>query len=195
MAIFKVAIEKEATFQGKVERWSNVYTLTREGSATDTELEAMADDLVSQERAVHSNQVSYKKARVWDVGSPPNYMRVSKDLNVTGGMTTSSPIYRECAVMISAPLPRRFGVFRSLRRDLRKYLHTCHSHGQDAAGATAPTAAAGSDAQMTTFMGILLTGTTGNFEHCAPNGDQPTGPWVQAPYLEHRQFPRGRKES
>jgi hypothetical protein len=102
-------------------------------------------------------------------------------------------MYRECASLVSWPLPRRFGLTRTIRRDLRKFFRTgTQALAQDSSGQS-PFNQATMDNTVKTAIDAL-TEPIGGVKLCAPNGDLPTGPWKVAPYLEHRQFPRGRKE-
>lgn len=192
MALAKVQIEKATPFQGRDEVWSNVYTYDFP-TLDQALLEQVVDALVVAEKNVHGNMIAFKTAKVWDVGVPPNYMRFSKNLSGNGTFT-GSPIYRECAARISWPLPRRFGTFRSIRRDLSKWLHTgVLVFNGDVAGTSPGSGFTQASAQMQ-YISIARE-PVGNVHLCAPNGDRPTGPGNIIGYLEHRQFPRGRKEA
>lgn len=194
MATFKCAVVKKTLFQGRDEDFANVYTFKTPGSATDSELEAIADAFVTAEKLLHATTVTFTGVQVWDVGLSPNYMRVSKILTGTGSATPHTSMYKECAVLFTAPLPRRQGALRTIRRDLRKWYHTCAQTELTADGSTAdpePTAGTREANHITFLNGALPNGAV----ICAPNGDERTGSWTRRPYLEHRQFPRGRKES
>lgn len=193
MATFKAAVVKKTIFQGRDDTFANVYTFKTPAGATDAELEAIGDAFVTAEKALHSSLVTFTGLQVWDVGLAPNYMRVSKLLTGTGSAATGTNMYRECAVLFTAPLPRRQGSLRTIRRDLRKWYHTCAVTELDLSGATsdaAPTAGTAEANHLAFLNGSLPHGAV----ICAPDGDERTAAWTRRPYLEHRQFPRGRKE-
>ncbi len=194
MPLYKVAVEKSIPFQGKEEYFSNVYTFDVTSGDSLFELETLADRIVDIEVPLFVTSVTFRHVRLWSAGIGPNYMWVSKAIpQPRTGTRAGELVYRECALLISWPLPRRQGLRRTIRRDLRKWLHTGTHHGHSVAGHGTPQTINGL-AGVPAYVNDIKEPVAGAFL-CAPNGDRPTGPAVAAPYLEHRQFPRGRKEA
>lgn len=188
-----VSIEKSVIFQGRRETFSNVY---RYEVPQDDEqyLTSLADAVMALERLVHSTDVRFDHARVWGTGIPPNYMHVSKAYTNVNGSSTPNPLYRECAILIKWPLPRKFGLNRSVTRSLKKWLHSCSYLGIMASGdGTAMLSNPGAGSNLETYLQGIQTPVTGAILE-GPDGTKPTGGAVLHPYLEHRQFPRGKKE-
>lgn len=135
MARFKVAITKEVPFQGRLERFSNVYTYDSVPLQSDEDLTALVRRVRDIEKTVHANVVSFVQGQCWDVGLAPNYMRVSESwTGQSGAVSATAPAYAECALLLSWPLPRRQGLRRTVRRDLRKWIHVCSAYFGDATG-------------------------------------------------------------
>lgn len=196
-----ISIEKEATFQGKTERWSNAYCYET-AATTDAEYSTLIDAIVAAERPVHAPQVSFKRASVYttqglngpaDLGS----MYFVKDLSVVGTAIASGggTMYREAAVLVKWPLPRKqkaTGLGR--QRSLKKWIHTCSVMGFNTAvnqGTEALTSTEkGPFMTYAASIGGPVTGTT----LVAPDGTPPSGVAQVHDYLEHRQFKRGRKK-
>lgn len=185
MPIQTIVITKSTSFQGRVEEFSNAYTMELTEPAEPSGYDPTIDALVDSEKTIHSSLVSFVRAQVFDVGSPPNYMRYSRALSGTGSQSAGSPLYAECAVLISWQLERRFGLFRSVDRKLRKWLHVCTPLGLDPSGRTASSPVSALQTYAT-----VVTGPVGDLgaELCAPNGDRPIAPPEIFPYIEHRQF-------
>jgi len=194
-----MSITKSVDFQGKIDEFSNVYRF-KGAIGTESGVGPLVDAMVDIERPIFSNQVAFKRARVWeDNALAPNTMLLTKDLLGQGG-ASSSAMYKELAIMLRYPLPFRIAVttdttnvVKRVSRYLRKYLHTDQLHGYPATGSGAAVVplAAGS---LTVYSQKILEPIPGVLL-CAPNGDVPTGPAKFSGWLEHRQFPRGRKES
>lgn len=199
MATLKVGVTKETSFQGKLDEFSNIYTYT--GDFPDSaDYTALADAVVAAERTIFANNVTFKRVRVWGEDSiGRNVMLLTKDLLGTGSGVPTTGMYKECAIMLRWPLkPRVVGTgsftntFKRVSPYLRKYLHTGMLHGYDGAGAGdgfTPQAASVLQTYAQTIRepipGKLLTNDL---------GDAPEAPHTFARWLEHRQFPRGRKE-
>lgn len=194
MADVRVAVTKSLPFQGRTEEFSNVYHY-KNVVLEQALLDSLANAVVNAERLVHDVGVTFKHVRVWDAGNPPNHMHISKPLTGTGSASNANVnVYRETALLFRWPLPSRQGLTRTIRRSLRKYIHTASlptgmgPAGQDPGG----TITTGD--RFDQYRNIIKEPTAGVLL-CAPNGDEPTAPMNISPYLEHRQFPRGRKES
>ena len=195
-----LSITKSVLFQGNTEEFSNVYTYDGV-SDDDSAVESLVDAVVAAERPIFSGAVRFVRAKAWKVaGLGPNVMRITKDLSGNGGATTGASMYPELAVMVRWSLPSRTTAFlssdnavRRVSRYLRKYLHTCTPHNLaiDAGGSGSTPAAT---SPLTAYANAVRAPLNG-VNLCAPNGDQPSGSHRFHPYLEHRQFPRGRKES
>lgn len=97
--------------------------------------------------------------------------------------------------MFSAPLPRRQGVLKTIRRDMRKYFHAGSAHHLDVNGATPNNTPAAGQPVALYLAALNAAEISPNFTLCAPNGDEKTGNWKCHPYLVTRQFRRGKKEA
>ena len=194
-----MSITKETDFQGKLDQFSNVYEFTGVDGA-QTALNALADAVVALERPIFGDVVRFKRVRIWGgAGLDPTTMLLTKDLVGTGSAGSTAAQYAETAIMIRWPLPFRTSAFasttntfRRVSHYLRKYLHTCTLHGYEAGGRGAGFTPVAPNPLVAYATGVL-TPVTG-VQLCAPNGDVPTAGPTYARYLEHRQFPRGRKE-
>jgi len=199
VALRYIAIEKSSSFQGHSETWSNVY-LYETGADSATAYNAIIDAVVTAEKSVHGNNVSYQLARVYttkglngveDLG----HMLHIRNLSGTGANSSTNVLYKECAVLVKWPLPRKTnlaGLLVGRQRSLKKWLHVCTMFnigtGASAAG-EAPI-----DKSAFLVYGNAVMTPTGGTQLCAPDGTIATAnPQVQD-FLEHRQFPRGRKE-
>jgi hypothetical protein len=194
----QLSITKSTEFQGRLDEFSNVYRFTGVTSSP-APLQALADKMVALERPIFSNQVNFKRVRIWeDNNLVANTMLITQDLTDVGGAPAGN-MYKECAIMLRYPLPFRTAVTSDLNnsvkrvsRYLRKYLHTCAAQGYsdpgNGSGYTPPVPSA-----LQTYATAIVEPLAG-VQLCAPNGDTPTGPHKFHPYVEHRQFPRGRKE-
>lgn len=192
MARYKVSVTKGMMFQGKDQEWSNVYCY--EVGLVNPDFDALADAIVAAERPVHGSQVSFRKVQVWDVGLPPNLMRVSKPLSGTGSATNNDQ-YIECAHLVKWPLPRSTAGLSSRQRSLKKYLHSnslAFGSGPWTGNTIFANPAAGSAGR--TYINAVTAPAGLDAQLVSPSGAEPDGPAVLHPYLEHRQFPRGRKE-
>lgn len=197
MAEYAIQIVKRMPFQGAGEEFSNVWTFGT-GLSESLDDEANIDFLVAAERAVHSNQVTFVRASSYGIGGPDagNVMREIKDLSGVGTMAGSTDLYRECANMISFDLPRSLLLRR--RRIARKWFHSgspfpagTASAQQLAAGVAAYPAATQSFINGW-WTGTLNGGALPGGGQLGSNGDAWGVPTVY-PYVEHRQFHRGRK--
>jgi hypothetical protein len=193
MARFKVAITKAVSFQGQDQEFANVYCY--ETGIVNPNFDSLADAIVAAEKGLFANTVSFRKAQIWDVGVPPNIMRLTKTLTGTGN-AAGGGMYRECALLVKWPLPRSTAGASSRQRSLKKYLHTAGTTGGGGAenGATA-LGAISSIAGLQGYINAVNNPLNGEATLISPSGAVPNGPAVLHPYLEHRQFPRGRKEN
>lgn len=196
---FAVAITKRAMFQGREEEFSNVYQYGG-ASPTDAEASALIDFLVAEERGVHAAAVTFVLGFVYEIGGTPaeNLPILRKDLSGTGDLPTLHPIYRECAVMVFARSSRPSSLGRPVY--FRKWLHACAlPNSSDGTAAVAGNGAISSATQslFTAYMSAVMTPTVNGIEYVmqATNGGTAQTPPTCFPYLEHRQFPQGRKET
>lgn len=188
----KVSITKDTQFQGRTEEFSNVYCY-EDVANTEADLEQLVNAVVTAEKRVHGNNVRFLRAQVWDVGLAPNLMRFTKNLTGTGDLGASGSYYKECAILVKWPLARRAGLRRTIHRSLRKWIHACATvNGIDTSGLN-PVGAIAAGTPLANYISEATQPIAG-IRLCAPNGDLPTGAAVVHPYLEHRQFPKGRKE-
>jgi hypothetical protein len=188
----KLAITKMVPWRSGMEETANVYTYDSVDTASSTAMNGLADAVVSAEKAIFGNGVNFTKAQLWSVGVGINYMYLSKALTGAGTSGINDIMYAECAILVSWPLPRSTVLTRAARRDLRKYLHTCRLHGYQTTGQESTARGKRAATTLNTYMDAVAEPVSG-IKLCAPNGDLPTGQGGIAGYLEHRQFPRGRK--
>lgn len=188
----KVSITKDTQFQGRTEEFSNVYTY-EDVANTENDLNQLVDRVVIGERRVHGNNVRFLRAQVWDVGLAPNLMRFTKSLTGTGDLPASGSYYKECAILVKWPLARRAGLRRTIHRSLRKWIHACANVNNFDLSGLNPVGAIADGTPLDNYIDEITQPLPG-IRLVAPNGDLPTGPAVVHPYLEHRQFPKGRKE-
>jgi hypothetical protein len=192
MALFKVQITKSVSFKGNTDEFSNVYCY--EGGVVDPDWAAVVSALVAAEKTVHASAVTWVRAAVWDIGVPPNTMRYTTSLSGTGSLSVSSGMYRECAYLIKWPLPRSTATTRSVARSLKKWLHVCSNlAGTNTDGTATLTPISGVSA-LQNYVAVAEEPVAG-CELVSPSGAVPNGPAVLHPYLEHHQFPRGRKRT
>lgn len=193
MARALISITKSTPFQGKVEEFSNVYCYEIPDT-TEARLESMITKIVSAEKAVHANDVTFVRAQAWDVGTPPNLMRASETLSGTGSQTAQTTFFKECAYLIQWPLPRSLGLLRSTHRSLKKWLHTCRGFGAGDLKGTTQYGSFGVGDPLFTYAQLVSQMATDDAVLVSPSGAVPNGPPTIYPYLAHRQFPRGRKQ-
>jgi hypothetical protein len=195
MSEFAISIEKSSSFQGRTEVWSNVYTFsTATGETFDDQLNT--NWLVGIEKAVHGTSVNFLTAKSYGVGSSAalNTMRLVSDLTGTGSQT-GFDIYKECAILFKFALPR--SAILQHKRQGRKWLHVCKMRSAPNSAATVGTGqdpiASGDITWYTANYTTPLMGAPPGGGDFASKGDGFSLPVIH-PYLEHRQFPRGRKE-
>lgn len=201
MPLRLLSIEKEATFQGKTERWSNVYCYDTNVS-TASEMTALVNAVVALEQPIHGTVVAFKRARIYtrqglNAGDPGNMYHV-QELTAAGTATYPGPypLYRELAVLIKLPMARKVFAGGQLgrQRSLKKWYHPCTSFHLSSTGIMEGTATIGTVAAYTTLMSGIQVPVSGS-QLVSPYGDPPNAAGQIHGYLEHRQFPRGRKES
>lgn len=191
MPVIQLVTTKSTGFQGESEEWSNAYHYEVPDVESTQALETLADDVIDAERYTHSTRVLFLRAQVFDIGTPPNYMRFTKDYDLDGlfgSGSNSEDMYPELAILITWELPRRFSStppFVSTRRRLQKWLHTCETMGLN--GRTRNTAVNPAPSAYATKVSQPNPDST----LVAPNGDIPESGFQVYPYLEHRQFHRG----
>jgi hypothetical protein len=200
MALRYFAIYKKTDFQGRSEEWANVYLYDTTAS-TDTALSSIIDGIVAAEKAVHSSLVTFTRAAVYttsglngvtDFGS----MIYEKSLAGAGTVIPSGGVYKECAFLVKWPLPRKTGLFGAGKhRSLKKWVHACSTLNAGAVGieGNAPIAAA-AITLLSNYAAAVSQASDGS-QLVAPDGTGTVQGVEIHPYLEHRQFPRGRKEA
>lgn len=203
MALRFVAIEKEAAFQGRTERWSNVYCYETTADSP-TAYQTLINAVVAAEQPVHGSTVSFKRARVFTTSGlngvlDTGNMYFVAELTGAGSMTDAGTVsvYRECAVLLKWPLPRKVGLLGQLgrQRSLKKWIHTFAAGPLSAAAANGISQITGGLATpFNTYANSVQNPVAGS-SLVSPDGTAPNGTPVVHPWLEHRQFPRGRKES
>lgn len=194
MPIWAYAVEKEMSWRGGTERFSNVYHY-EEGPFDIARHEAILDLLVTREKDVFSNQVTFKSGAVWGpiTGNPADALVVlRKDYSGQGLILNAWPLHRESSIVVACPLPRG-GAPHFRKRFLRKFLHVGALATGDS-GLSIGTSAV-PVAERTRFnnwfdsMKELQVLASSNLL-CAPNGHKPTGPAYTLTYPHIRQFKR-----
>lgn len=201
MALRLISVEKSTGFQGKTERWSNVYCYDTPAS-TSAELSALADALVALETPVHATNVTITRVRIYTreglngPGDPGN-MYFVKDYTTAGTLPIvgAQPMYKEQAILCKFPLPRKVlgGGALGRQRSLKKWLHPCSSSGWGTGPATGEFTGT-APSYLTTYLSGIQVPVSGS-QLVSPDGTLPSGAGTVHPYWEHRQFPRGRKET
>jgi hypothetical protein len=188
MSVFGMSIEKETTFRGVTERFSNVYHYNV-ASWDANSWQSMVDVVVNAEKAIFAANTTFKLARIFGPvgeGEAANIMQYITDLTGAGS-ATSGTAYPELAAVVAWPLAR--SVTTGRKRFLRKYLHlgsTGISTGQNPLIASATVtalqnyAAAVDDVSWGVYSGYL----------CAPQGDAPLAAAYVLPAAHIRQFRR-----
>lgn len=196
-----VSVEKEMSFQGRTERWSNVYCMEMSDVSVSAH-EAIQDALVAAERPVHGPDVKFIRTRVYTTkglngigDSGDMYSVMERNVQGTGSGGTFIP-YRECAVLVKWPLPRKTKIGGGLgrQRSLKKWIRGVAGTGigVDQASGVNPLQSA-----TTTIFQTYAAAVEGaaNSDLVSPDDGATKSDAVRIhPYLEHRQFPRGRKE-
>lgn len=188
-----VSITKRLKFQGHDEEFSNVYRYEVTSADDYDAMVALVRAVRAAEGPVHSAAVSFIRGNAWDVGLAPNKMIVSEDFSGVGTGPGNFDIYRECAVLVQWPLDRRVGLRLTRHRSLKKWLHCAQLNF--GAGVTGNgLLEAGEKARFITYANAVADGLPNGAQLVAPNGNRPSEPPRVHDYLEHRQFPKGRKE-
>lgn len=202
MSLMFVAIEKEASFQGRTERWSNVYCYESSAS-TESAYQALITGVLNAERPVHANTVSFKLARIYTTEglnglTDPGSMLAAAELSVvgTGVNSGTGQCYRECAVLVKWPLPRKQFTFSVGRqRSLKKWIHMCGTLALSSANMEGTSQIVGTAlTPFATYASAVRVPASGSLLS-SPDGTPSTDNAIVHPWVEHRQFPRGRKET
>jgi hypothetical protein len=193
VARFMVEITKSVPFQGRTEETANLYAV--ECGPLDPNFTDLINHFVAAEKPIFSTAVSFIRGRVWDIGLPPNTMREVLTLTGTGSQTDVPGYYRECCILVKWPLPRSTASGSSRQRSLKKFLHTCCALSGTVLGGTATLPAIATIPNLAAYITAVTSNATLDFDLVSPSGAVPSGPAVLHPYLEHRQFPRGRKQT
>lgn len=200
MALVKCSITKQATFQGQTEKFSNVYTFVVP-SLAEPAMQTLLNNIMEVERPIFAPEVRFVQGYAFtdktiNTAWTRNLMHGDRTWSVQGTSSGAGNFYGECAFLVKWPLPRKVTDFGSVsrKRQLLKYLHTFTSMGESSMVVAGMT-------QITTTSRTLLTTYATNLaaipdaDLCSQDGSLPSGPPVVHNYIEHRQFPRGRKES
>lgn len=202
MPLRMVAVEKEATFQGRTERWSNVYCYDMADVSISAQ-EALQDAVVAAERPVHATSVTFKRTRLFTTeglnlgDSGIMYSIMERNTPGTMGATGTGSFYKECAVLIKWPLPRMVKALGGLgrQRSLKKWIHM-GGGGPLSASEMTGEVALGSTAKAPFLTYAAAVRTPNGAKLVSPaDGAEPSDTAIVHPWLEHRQFPRGRKEN
>jgi hypothetical protein len=202
LALRLVAIEKESTFQGHTERWSNVYCYDTAVS-TAAEMTGLINAIVAAEQPVHATSVSFKRGRIYTrqgLNGPGDsgvmYHVLELTAVGTAAIVGSLTFYKELAILIKFPLPRKNlgGGALGRQRSLKKWIHPCTSSGIGTGPMDGSQPLSPVPSQYTTYGSAIQVPVAGS-QLVSPDGTLPNAAAVVHPYVEHRQFPRGRKET
>lgn len=196
MPIMEVSISKQTLFQGQQDVFSNRYMfeVPELNQATG---EALINAVVAAEKALHASDVEFVHGRAFTTGPlGSGSMYATLELDGFGARAPAAAMYRECAVLVQWPLPRGASIVPGALgryRSLKKWLHANTLPGAtngELAGTAALTAA--TKQPFRDYAAAIEAIPAGDL--CAPDGAKPNGPAFVQDYMEHRQFPRGRKE-
>lgn len=195
MADIGVSIVKRTAFRLSTQEFSNHYYYRRAGGLPDgAAAEAIIDELVLTEKALHSNLVTFVVGRLWSAGGTPaqNVMIKERPLSGTGTQSVIGGLDPERAVLCRFPA----GIdIRGRPVYFRKWYHSCgvcngviFTVNQMSQQAAIPTA------DKTTIQNkvneVIAVGATADWQLMAPSGRQlVSGGQAQChDFLEHRQF-------
>ena len=199
MALVKCSITKQASFQGRTEKFSNVYTFVVPNLG-EAAMQTLLDALKNVEKPIFAPEVKFIQGYAFtdktiNTAWTRNLLHADRVWNEQGTNSGAGNFYGECTFLMKWPLSRKVTDFGSVsrKRQLMKYLHTFTSMGESSA------VVAGMSPITTTSKTILNAYATAldniaNADLCSQDGSLPTGPATVHNYIEHRQFPRGRKE-
>lgn len=187
MAQSKVQVVKRTQWRGGFQEFGNTYTV--EGPQGEADLLALITAIVNAEKQFHSSAVDFVRAAAWeDNALLANHMLASTNLSGSGAASADLQMFRECCIVLRAPLPHSFVGSRRTKRYLRKFFHTIASFGYDKQGVSAVSTTP--QAPVTAMIGQLNTGFGTQYKLVAPNGAERTGPWEPTPYLVARNLGR-----
>lgn len=198
MPIVGISITKHATFRDSVQHWSNVYYYNNGvGSVPDAAGAGnLIDELVTFEKTIHSNQVTFDFGRCWHqtLLQLTTVMLNQKALSGVGATTSVSNFDRERAYLVQW---RAGNDSRGNPVFLRKWYHSCGQYGGGAAAPTAQnlenvtglSAAIKTAIESHTAQITDLSAAGGGWELCAKSGRGHDFNTPGAhPYLEHHQL-------
>lgn len=196
---FAVAITMRTPFHGAEEEFSNVFQY---GGASPTPAEAtdLIAFLQTAMTPLFSQDVEFITGFAYEIGGTPaeNDPIVRVDLSGVGSNQIGSDMYREVAYLVSARSSRPSALGRPVY--FRKWLHTCAPLGGTESAASANGSAqisAEAKTELVGFMNSVISPLVGGIEYVmqSVNGGIAQTPAFAADYMEHRQFPEGRKEN
>lgn len=129
MPILAVSITKDMPYRGSRERFSNVYHYEVANPSV-----AVAQDIISRlvavETPVHSTQVQFKEARVWETGGTPeqNETILITDLSSFGTAVDNTELYAAAVYEVQWRTDRPSSTGKPVY--LRKYLRSKSLLGQ-----------------------------------------------------------------
>lgn len=191
MAQIGISIEKETSFRGSVQPFSNVYHY-RYQVANTADFDQWINEIVTIEKTAHASAVTWKYARVWSSGGTAlqNQMLYEKSLSGGGTQPAIAHMDRERALLMQWPAGRNV---RGKPVYLRKWFHTCgNSVGQSFTDAELANTAEILAAKRTTIQDHLnqlrLIGPADQALLVAASGREHTGPGVLHRFIEHHQL-------
>jgi hypothetical protein len=98
-----LSVLKRIPYRGSTQHFSNVYFYARGlGGASDAELTAILDEVVAQEKLMHTSAVTFVRGRVWTADGTPqqNEMRVIKELTGVGSLASVTGMDPENAILL-----------------------------------------------------------------------------------------------
>lgn len=135
MALVGASITKQVAFRESAQEFSNVYYYQWTGlNPTEAVANDLIDRLVTLEKAIHSNLVTFTHGRCWSAGGgeSANQMIAEKSLAGTGSGSSTASFDKERAWLIQwdGGIDTRGNPVK-----FRKWFHTCGGFGANSASA------------------------------------------------------------
>lgn len=192
MPIVALAIEKEVTFQGAANRYSNVYTLDSGLADLSDDWSGVANAIKDIEASVMTSDVTFRGYRVWNLGGSAAERVIVDAGDLAGaGAGGGGNAYMECAVLVRWPLSRSPVLRR--RRWLSKWLHCPSLVNSTLDAVKGKTQLAPSDVAniKTKYVDAISDFIAVDGTHFSDATGEVPGEGFVKPWLEHRQFHRG----
>lgn len=192
MPIYAVSIEKRIPYRGDIQSFHNVYHFDV-GQTLGEGSRAIIDPLTAFERNVHSTQVQFKNARMWQIGATQADTRMLttiEDLAVAGHRAIDETFPREAAFLCYWHLGR-YGK-KNRPQFLRKWIHSMTLLGANSniISGTHEILTVPPDLRsyMDAIRELTLTGASGVGYLCTRSGRRPVRAGELYRWMEHHQL-------